>query len=130
MIKRVCAVLVILASLLISCVSTSDTMGAWVGADESALIDKWGEPNSVIPNEPNGKIFVYIRIDTYLSQGAGDVNRYGSGTIGSDIPGQEMSWKRQYMFWLDKEGVVYDWDKRKEEIPVSVAEENDSRRSH
>ena len=46
----------------------------------------------------------------------------GSGSIGSDIPGQEMRWNRTYLFWLDNKNVVYDWDMQKEEVPYSAME--------
>ena len=117
MIMRACSVLVLLAFSLISCISTSASMESWVGADEATLIARWGKPGNVISNAPDGKIFIYVRMDSYSSHGGGDSNIYGSGSTGSDIPGQEMRWERKYIFWLDNEGIVHNVDMQKEEVP-------------
>jgi hypothetical protein len=116
---RAAAVYALLTFVLPACASTSDTLESFVGADESALRAAWGEPDRILPNEQDGKTFVYIRVDIHSSRGGGDVNKYGSGTVDSDIPGQETRWKREFLFRLDESGRVYNADMRKEEIPVS-----------
>jgi len=116
------AAFVVLAFLPIGYISTSDMMNSWLGVEEAALIAEWGEPDKIIPDNASGRIFIYGKTDAYSSRGGNDSNIHGSGSIGSDIPGREMRWKRTYMFWLDNKSAVHNWDMQKEEIPYSAKE--------
>ena len=116
--------------LMVGCISTSDMMNSWLGIKEPALVAEWGEPDKIVSAGASGKIFVYIETDSYSSRGGNDSNIYGSGSIGSDIPGPETRWKRTYMFWLNDKGVVYDWKLRKEEIPYSALDAEVRLKSH
>ena len=109
------------AILLIGCVSTSDTIQSWIGTHESALMAKWGESDKVIPNEPEGKLFIYIKTDPYSSRGADELYLYGSGTRDSDIPGRSTTLRRHYTFWLNREGIIYDSAVEIEEIVLPSA---------
>jgi hypothetical protein len=115
--KKALIFLTLVGVLLIRCASPAQ-MQSWVGANQSELMAKWGEPDQVIQNEPDGKILVYFRTDQYSTRGATDVYRYGSGTRGSDIPGEDYKWKREYRFLVNNDGIVYDWELRKEQVPM------------
>jgi hypothetical protein len=119
------AAFVILALLPIACISTTDMMDSWLGVEESTLVAEWGKPDTIVPADPNGRIFIYTKMDSYSARGGNDSNVYGSGSIGSDIPGREMRWTRTYMFWLDEQNVVQKWDVQKEEIPYSTTDMKD-----
>lgn len=110
------APIIIMITLLIGCASTSDTMESWIGAQESELVAKWGQPDEVVPNDPDGRIYVYIKENYRSSRPSDDLYRYGSGTRTSDIPGDNKALRLQYWFWLDNDGTVYKCDIRKEEI--------------
>jgi len=100
----------------IGCVSTSDTKEAWIGTAGAELVRKWEEPDRIIANEPEGRIYVYIKREENSSRSSDELYRYGSGTRESDIPGAAAAPARVYIFWLDSNDIVYDWTVQ-EEIP-------------
>jgi len=92
-----------------------------------ARLRKWGEPDRIIANEPEGRIYVYIKREEDSSRSSAELYRYGSGTRESDIPGDAAAPARVYIFWLDSNDIVYDWTVQ-EEIPRGTA--IGSKRSH
>jgi len=78
---------------------------------------KWGEPDRIIANEPEGRIYAYIKKrEEDSSRSSDELYRYGSGARESDIPGDAAAPARVYIFWLDSNDIVYDWTVQ-EEIP-------------
>ena len=93
-------------------------MERWIGATRSELVAEWGNPDRVVHNRPHGSILIYVTTSSYSTRGADDLNIYGSGSRGSDIPGGTSKLQRTYRFFLDNKGVIYDWSVQQQEITV------------
>ena len=104
------------AVLVIRCASQTDMVQSWVGADQSALVAEWGEPERIIEDKSGDRIFVYVKTEPTSLYYADNEVLYGSDTRESGVPDERKVWRRTYMFSIGTDGIVYDWDFRREQI--------------
>lgn len=114
-------ILTILLATLVGCgpsLSTRQIMESWRGSHVSSLIRSWGPPQHVVPDEKDGKIYIWSnKINIRLADGKTetkaniDHGRYWL-TVNSSTtytPPLEVKGDKVRMFWANSEGIIYHW---------------------
>lgn len=91
----------------------SARMAKMIGKNERELVAKWGYPNRIEPDGRGGRIFIYGGIWTQntpaTTTATTTYNGNRSDTYIVSNPGGSHSFEWYRKFWLDANGIVYDW---------------------
>lgn len=82
-------------------------MQSWVGSTKAQLYQSWGPPSQITDDGQGGEILIYSQ-NVNLGQQAGQIKSNGYGGISYTNP-QQMGYTRTRMFYVDKNGVIYNW---------------------
>lgn len=94
--------------LMVSCGSTRKAMDSWLGSDKTELIRQWGPPFATVSDGGTGEIMVF--------------------TDAIYIPAYSITNYRYRMFYVNKEGKIYHWIVRTENVPPQQIDLNIYRR--
>lgn len=105
-----------LVTALAGCATSAkfETMlGSWVGSDETALVGKWGPPDSVYPMADGSKILTYHRASQFFVPGYqyATTTTYGnqSFTQINGSPGEMVSRKCTINWTVRADGRIAAW---------------------
>lgn len=92
------ALIVVLAALALGCASAnlSKTMESWVGHSTSELIEKWGPPDSVVPDGKGGQCLHYVDQRSWYNY----------------LSNQTRTWQQKRTFCAKEDGTIYWWQTR------------------
>jgi hypothetical protein len=91
------------------CASQVDnSMKSWIGAHQSKLIRSWGPPQRTASDGNGGVILIYGNY-VNLGQVPGQVTTDYFGNVSYTAP-QPQGYQRTRMFYVDRNGYVYDYD--------------------
>lgn len=96
---------IVLCSLLFSCVNIKEIMDSWLNHSKQELILTFGPPAKIVSDGNNGEIYIYAQ--QYFNQGL---------YTGNEWVGQYYYW--QYtLFYIRPDGKIYHWLRKTERIP-------------
>ena len=113
---RSVAFLLLLTSLLVisGCGSEiNKTMQSWVGHHSSEVIAAWGPPSRVLDDGSGGKLLIWEYGRSYTTPGYATTQPYGVMSHPyyqtTYQPPQTSGYTASRTFWVNAEGVIYNW---------------------
>lgn len=86
----------------------NEAMQSWIGRTADEIVAAWGPPDRVTSDESGGRIFIYDYSFTQVSTGSSHV-------VGNSIfhnPSRAYKVRRNRMFWVSTNGIIYHWSWR------------------
>lgn len=110
----IAATLILILSVGCASKKISANMASWMGADQSRLILSWGPPDKTDSDGKGGQVLTWLRDRGNKSTTSTTYNTGVKGLGGEDIIVTNTSGggKREpatRMFWVNEDGIIYNW---------------------